>query len=67
MKLPASCVMLSVKTSLLTEMTKELYIHALRKGSNGSEILRILDVLCDGSDTCESGETVCPTLDIIEF
>lgn len=48
-------------------MTKELYIHALRKGSNGSEILRILDVLCDGSDTCESGETVCPTLDIIEF
>jgi hypothetical protein len=48
-------------------MTKELYIHALRKGSNGSEILRILDVLCDGSDTCESGETVCPTLDTIEF
>lgn len=48
-------------------MTKEFYIHALCKGNNGSEILRILDVLCDGSDTCESGEIVLPTLDTIEF
>lgn len=45
----------------------QLYIHALRKGTNGSEILRILDVLCSGSDDHEPCKTVSPTLDEINF
>lgn len=46
-------------------MTKELLISQLRQGSNGSEILQILEVLSTGMDSSDTiGE---PTLEEIDF
>ena len=42
-------------------MSKEVLISMLRKGKNGEQILTILDMITEGSDTAE------PTLDEIEF
>lgn len=48
-------------------MTKKLLITLLDKGSNGFEILSILDSLCDGMDDGESSQDPVPTLDEIQF
>jgi hypothetical protein len=48
-------------------MTKELLISQLRLGTNGNDILSILDALCDGMDSGESSQDYVPTLDEIEF
>lgn len=47
-------------------MTKQLMLSMLRQGSNGEEILKILDVIVDGEgDTVYDGPE--PTSDWIEF
>ena len=46
-------------------MTKELLISQLRQGSNGSEILQILEVLSTGMDSSDINNE--PTLEEIEF
>lgn len=46
-------------------MSKELLIAQLRQGSNGSEILQILEVIISGVDS--SDITLEPTLEEIEF
>jgi hypothetical protein len=48
-------------------MTKQLLISQLRLGKNGNDILSILDALCDGMDSGESGKDNVPTLDEIQF
>jgi hypothetical protein len=48
-------------------MEKQLLISQLRLGSNGSEILTILDKLCGGMDDGESSQDPIPTLDEIQF
>jgi hypothetical protein len=48
-------------------MTKELLIAQLRQGTNGHDILSILDALCDGMDSSESSQDILPTLDEIQF
>ena len=47
-------------------MTKSLMLSMLRQGSNGEEILKILDTIVDGGDeTAYDGPE--PTSDWIEF
>jgi hypothetical protein len=49
-------------------MSKQLLISMLRKGSNGEEILSILDVITSDTVTEETSESFAtPTLDEIEF
>ena len=48
-------------------MTKQLLISQLRLGSNGSEILSILDAIVSGVDDSESNQDSVPTLDEIQF
>jgi len=48
-------------------MTKELMIAQLRLGTNGNDILSILDALHDGMDSGESSQDTVPTLDEIQF
>ena len=45
-------------------MSKQLLIKMLRKGSNGVEILTILDAITDDTVTAEDPT---PTLDQIDF
>lgn len=48
-------------------MTKELLISQLRLGTDGNDILSILDALCDGMDSGESRQDNGATLDEISF
>jgi hypothetical protein len=52
-------------------MSKQLLISMLRKGSNGEQILSILDAIAGDTVTAECTETVSagpmPTLDEIAF
>jgi hypothetical protein len=45
-------------------MTLSLALSLLRKGSNGDEILSILDTIADGGD---DSDTPTPTLEEIQF
>lgn len=49
------------------KMTKQLLISQLRLGKNGSDILSILDALCNGMDADKSSQDNVPTLDEIQF
>lgn len=46
-------------------MSKDLLISQLRQGSNGSEILQILEVITAGMDSSDA--SIEPTLEEIEF
>jgi len=48
-------------------MSKQVLISMLRKGSNGQEILNILDVIAGDSVTDEATSVNVPTLDEIAF
>jgi len=48
-------------------MSKQLLIKMLRKGSNGAEILTILDVITSDSVTDQDSGDIQPTLDQIDF
>lgn len=48
-------------------MTKQVMISLLKKGSNGEEILQILDTLTGGQPFDASIMPVDPTLDELEF
>ena len=52
-------------------MNTDLMISALRMGKNGSQILQILDALCDDSTTAKNNVTKSKpkqgTLDPIDF
>ena len=49
-------------------MSRDVILSLLRQGSNGSEILRILDTIADGvSDSIGSDSTAGPTLTEIQF
>lgn len=48
-------------------MTKELAIGQLRTGTNGQQILEILELLVTGMDSSESSQDLLPTLDEIQF
>jgi hypothetical protein len=48
-------------------MSKQLLIKMLRKGSNGVEILTILDVITSDSVTDQDSGDIQPTLDQIDF
>lgn len=57
---------LNYKRSHILIMTKNLMLSMLRQGSNGEEILKILDTIVDGEgDTVYDGPE--PTTDWIEF
>jgi hypothetical protein len=47
-------------------MTKQIMLSMLRQGSNGEEILKILDTIVDGGDETMYNEPE-PTSDWIEF
>jgi hypothetical protein len=46
-------------------MTKQLMLSMLRQGSNGVEIMKILDTIATGEETDYDGAE--PTLEEIEF
>ena len=48
-------------------MSTQLLIQMLRKGSNGEEILNILDAITGNTVTAEDPSTTQPTLDEIAF
>jgi len=48
-------------------MTKDVYVSLLRQGSNGNQILEILDNLISGEDGDANVAELNPTLDPIEF
>jgi hypothetical protein len=48
-------------------MSKQVLISMLRKGSNGEEILTILDAITGDTVTAEDPTTAQPTLDKISF
>ena len=45
-------------------MSRDLAISLLRQGTNGDEILSILDTIADGGD---DSDTPTPTLEEIQF
>ena len=48
-------------------MSTQLLIQMLRKGSNGQEILSILDAITGDTVTTEDPSTTQPTLNEIQF
>jgi hypothetical protein len=49
-------------------MSRDVILSLLRQGSNGSEILQILDTIADGvSDGGSPDSAAAPTLSEIEF
>jgi len=48
-------------------MTPKLMIAALRQGSNGSEILNILNAITSGEEQQDSIQVSEPTLEEIQF
>ena len=49
-------------------MSRDVILSLLRQGSNGSEILQILDTIADGvSDGGDSDSAAAPTLSEIQF
>lgn len=48
-------------------MSKQVLISMLRKGSNGEEILTILDAITGDTVTAEDPTTAQPTLEEISF
>jgi hypothetical protein len=49
-------------------MSRDVILSLLRQGSNGSEILQILDTIADGvSDGGDSDSAAGPTLTEIQF
>ena len=49
-------------------MSRDVILSLLRQGSNGSEILQILDTIADGvSDSGSPDSAAAPTLSEIEF
>ena len=49
-------------------MSRDVILSLLRQGSNGSEILRILDTIADGvSDSGSADSAAAPTLTEIQF
>ena len=48
-------------------MNKELLTTVLNQATDGNSILQILDSLSSGMDHCESGESISPTLEEIQF
>lgn len=48
-------------------MSTQLLIQMLRKGSNGQEILSILDAITGDTVTAEDPNTTQPTLNEIQF
>jgi hypothetical protein len=49
-------------------MSRDVLLSLLRQGSNGSEILQILDSISDGvSDGGDSDSAAAPTLTEIQF
>lgn len=48
-------------------MTKDVYVSLLRQGSNGKQILEILDSISSGEDSDANVAELNPTLDPIEF
>jgi hypothetical protein len=49
-------------------MSRDVLLALLAKGSNGEQILQILDSICDGvSDSVDSDSAANPTLSEIQF
>ena len=49
-------------------MSRDVILSLLRQGSNGKEILQILDSICDGvSDSGNPDSAAAPTLNEIQF
>ena len=66
---PGSCSPLKIncKPYYFITMSKQVLISMLRKGSNGEEILTILDAITGDTVTAEDPTTAQPTLDKISF
>jgi hypothetical protein len=53
---------------MYTQMSRDVLLSLLSKGSNGEEILQILDSITDGiSDSGDSDSAANPTLSEIQF
>ena len=49
-------------------MSRDVILSLLAQGSNGTEILQILDSICDGiSDSGDSNSASVPTLSEVQF
>jgi hypothetical protein len=48
-------------------MSREVVLSLLRQGSNGEEILQILNSICDGVFDSGDSDSAAPTLNPIQF